>query len=124
MSVLIKGMEMPKCCDECPLGEYEDSEWFSCRLMDVAYRHMAQCDRLDDCPLVALPEKEDTISSTNHKILDEQKNKSNNSKIFKKLIIDKKGYYSIIYDENGEEYEGYSSFSLDIISDFLKEYFL
>lgn len=56
MSVLIKGMGMPKCCDECPLGEYEDSEWFSCSLMDMDYRHMAQCDRLDDCPLVALPE--------------------------------------------------------------------
>ena len=68
--------------------------------------------------------KEDTISSTNHEILDEQKNKSNNSKIFKKLIRDKKGYYSIIYDENGKEYQGYSSFGLDIISDFLKEYFL
>ena len=68
--------------------------------------------------------KKDTISSTNHEILDEQKNKSNNNKIFKKLIRDKKGYYSIIYDENGEEYQGYSSFGLDIISDFLKEYFL
>ena len=54
MSVLIKDMKMPMNCDECPLGEYEDSEWFSCSLMNMAYRHMAQCDRLDDCPLVEI----------------------------------------------------------------------
>lgn len=57
MSVLIKGMKMPMNCDECPLGEYEDSEWFVCSPLKMAYRHMAQCDRLDDCPLVELPEK-------------------------------------------------------------------
>ena len=56
MSVLIKGMGMPENCDECPLGEYEDSEWFTCSLMNVACRHIAQCDRLDGCPLVELPE--------------------------------------------------------------------
>lgn len=57
MSVLVKNMEMPKNCEECPLGEYEDSEWFACSLMNMAYRHIAQCDRLDDCPLIELPEK-------------------------------------------------------------------
>lgn len=52
---------------------------------------------------------------------------SDNSKqqrVFKKLAKDKKGYYSIIWEEDGEENEGYSSFSLDVISDFLKEYFI
>ena len=57
MSVLIRDMKMPMNCNECPLGEYEDSEWFVCYPMNLAYRHMAQCDRLDDCPLVELPEK-------------------------------------------------------------------
>ena len=52
MSVLIRDMKMPMNCNECPLGEYEDSEWFVCYPMNLAYRHMAQCDRLDDCPLV------------------------------------------------------------------------
>ena len=56
MSVLIKGMKMPMNCDECPLGEYEDCEWFACSPINMAYRHIAQCDRLDDCPLVELPE--------------------------------------------------------------------
>lgn len=32
-------------------------------------------------------------------------------------------YYSIIYLEDGNEFEGYSSYSLDVISDYLKRYF-
>lgn len=35
-----------------------------------------------------------------------------------------KPYYSIIYeDEDGKHYTGYSSYDLDVISSFLKEYF-
>ena len=46
---------------------------------------------------------------------------------FKRLtstMFNGKLYYSIVYEKDGEEHEGYSSFSLDVISDFLKEYFL
>lgn len=32
-------------------------------------------------------------------------------------------YYSIIYLEDGNEFEGYSSYSLDVISDYLRRYF-
>ena len=35
-----------------------------------------------------------------------------------------KPYYSIKYIENGEEYVGYSSYSLQVISEFLKKYFI
>lgn len=35
-----------------------------------------------------------------------------------------KPYYSIVYeDEDGEHYTGYSSYDLDVISSYLKEYF-
>lgn len=35
-----------------------------------------------------------------------------------------KPYYSIVYeDEEGKQYTGYSSYDLDVISSFLKEYF-
>lgn len=35
-----------------------------------------------------------------------------------------KPYYSIVYeDENGEHYTGYSSYDLDVISSYLREYF-
>ena len=54
----------------------------------------------------------------------EKPNNSKPKRIFKRLVKDKKDYYSIIYEKDGEEYEGYSSYSLDVISDFLKEYFL
>jgi len=35
-----------------------------------------------------------------------------------------KPYYSIKYIENGEEYVGYSSYSLQVMSGFLKKYFM
>ena len=35
-----------------------------------------------------------------------------------------KPYYSIKYIENGEEYVGYSTYSLRVISEFLKKYFI
>lgn len=45
------------------------------------------------------------------------------------IDLDGRGYLSIIYlefDDNGvgHEFEGYSSYSLDVISDYLKEYFM
>ena len=35
-----------------------------------------------------------------------------------------KPYYSIKYIENGEEHVGYSSYSLQVMSGFLKKYFM
>lgn len=35
-----------------------------------------------------------------------------------------KPYYSIKYIENGEEYDGYSTYSLQVMSEFLKKYFM
>lgn len=40
-------------------------------------------------------------------------------------VIDLNGrpYYSIIYLENGNEFEGYSSYDLKVISEYIKRYF-
>ena len=35
-----------------------------------------------------------------------------------------KPYYSIKYIENGKEYVGYSTYSLRVMSEFLKKYFI
>lgn len=48
---------------------------------------------------------------------------------FKKLVskkVDGKNYYSILYfdETDGEIHQGFSSGSLDVISDFLKEFFI
>ena len=60
MSVLIKGMKMPKNCSDCPLN-YDmmscmitGTRWWSDTmvLMDFDYQE----SRLYDCPLVELPE--------------------------------------------------------------------
>ena len=50
----------------------------------------------------------------------------NGIKEFEELkVIDLNGrpYYSIIYLENGNEFEGYSSYDLKVISEYLKRYF-
>ena len=48
MSVIVKGMEMPKDCDSCKVGDVVGcSLW---KPMDIGERH-------PDCPLVELPEK-------------------------------------------------------------------
>lgn len=61
MSVIIKGMEMPRCCAECDAeGHYEDSygdEYgFFCPFGYKAYtRETRELKRLDDCPLIHVP---------------------------------------------------------------------
>lgn len=49
------------------------------------------------------------------------------SKQFHELIVETingKPYYSIRYAEDGDMYEGYSSYDLKVVSGYLKEYFL
>ena len=61
MSVLIKGMEMPKCCAECDAeGHYEnsygDEYGFFCPFGYKAYTEKTRdVKRLDACPLVLVP---------------------------------------------------------------------
>lgn len=62
MSVLIKGMEMPSDCRECPLSEYHErtgKTW--CEPADGIlaedYKPIGFDGRPEWCPLVALPEK-------------------------------------------------------------------
>ena len=66
MSVLIKGMEMPKCCEECVAGAYEyndnDERCFVCGF--IKSQHPWECEhveidgidttkaRADFCPLI------------------------------------------------------------------------
>ena len=69
MSVLIKGMEMPKCCEECVAGAYEynenDERCFVCGLIksedpwECEHREIDGIDttkaRADFCPLIEVP---------------------------------------------------------------------
>lgn len=59
MSVLIKGMEMPKKCDECHFYRYWDEMASSCRAFNKT-RWIDDCDmkkeRHPDCPLIEVPE--------------------------------------------------------------------
>lgn len=55
MSVLIKGMEMPKCCEDCPLGEESDSLYYSCYPQGLDYTHDPKSGRMPNCPLIEVP---------------------------------------------------------------------
>lgn len=53
MSVLIRGMEMPKNCKECPFSDHE--AWC---LLPGDWRERYYCpddERSDDCPLIEIP---------------------------------------------------------------------
>lgn len=50
-----------------------------------------------------------------------------NKRVFEKIIVEDhngKPYYSIQYVENGERHIGYSSYKLDYVSEWLREYFI
>ena len=57
MSILIKGMEMPKCCRECPCIEYSafssNSDWCCLNKADIHDKTVVS----SDCPLVEIPSK-------------------------------------------------------------------
>lgn len=53
--ILIKGMEMPKCCGVCPL-RVDGLHTFQCmRLLGRAYTYELAEQRQEDCPLVEIP---------------------------------------------------------------------
>lgn len=56
MSILIRGMEMPKNCMECPCGhETEGAFWDECSVLAREYEKDADSVRPNWCPLVELP---------------------------------------------------------------------
>ncbi len=63
MSVLIKGMEMPKNCNECPLHFYEGQAICSCRLLHTIDDEILKPwkNKRKDCPLVSIKPHGDLI---------------------------------------------------------------
>ena len=57
MSVLVKGMEMPKTCNDCPLLDW-DLSYIKCgvvnRKFEVYEEHFRE-SRVYDCPLIEIP---------------------------------------------------------------------
>lgn len=94
MSILVKGVDMPKNCSFCPLRYSHDEEVFSsCRALDYGNFNVYDTDiddeekRRDDCPLIGLsPEGEDWILYTDkiaHELLkDLIMNNQSNEKFF------------------------------------------
>lgn len=58
MSVLIKGMKMPKNCGECPLRHYDHNEdGFFCQLNKMRMINVEAPKRDKECPLAESREK-------------------------------------------------------------------
>ena len=55
MSIIIKGMEMPKSCGDCPFGRDEDAQYYACDLSEWSVINPNGEELRDDCPLVELP---------------------------------------------------------------------
>ena len=55
MSVLIKGMEMPKSCEKCPCKTADAFGGLGCQATGYIPLRKANQDRPDWCPLVEIP---------------------------------------------------------------------
>jgi hypothetical protein len=61
MDILIKGMEMPKSCEECP---FFDGSWCNAQPMEnwrTSYFRPSKGERQESCPLIPVPEHGDLI---------------------------------------------------------------
>lgn len=60
MSVIVKGMEMPMCCDECPMFyEYRFCELTDDHASSIEWK--TEEKRMPNCPLIELPDHGDLI---------------------------------------------------------------
>lgn len=90
-------------------------------------------DHIWDCE-IDHPAFQDTVGELMEAVIQAHKNSAQpeQDREFMKLTVrnsNGRPYYSIIYlefDDNGigHDFEGYSSYSLDVISDYLKKYFM
>lgn len=55
MAVLIKGMEIPKCCADCDFADFRQFEEDRCSLTKTII-HFHYKGRNQDCPIVEVPE--------------------------------------------------------------------
>lgn len=53
MSILIKGMKMPKCCDDCDFIQHGVGEWC----------YITEKNLPCDCPLIELPDHGDLVDA-------------------------------------------------------------
>ena len=57
MSILIKGMEMPKSCSDCPMLDW-DLDYIKCKVTGRHFKVKEEpfgARRMNDCPLIELP---------------------------------------------------------------------
>lgn len=108
MSIIIKGMDMPKSCKDCPFNS--DNAWC---LVPGSWRdryHIPQSGRSEVCPLQYSEDNND-----NREFIEILVNNTPNKD---------KPYYEIHYIENGEHHIGYSSYNIKIVSEYIRDFFI
>lgn len=61
MSVLVRGMEMPKSCRKCYLCDFDTNGYYCIKLEKVLDKWHVRTQRDYDCPLVEIPPHGDLI---------------------------------------------------------------
>lgn len=57
MSILIRGLEMPACCDECSaLDDYRDLPLCTITMEQEGHMFDATSSRMKNCPIIEIPE--------------------------------------------------------------------
>lgn len=59
--VYIKGMEMPECCEDCKLFNVD---YDACNYLNYPVGYEYSNKRMEDCPLVAVPDHGDFIDKS------------------------------------------------------------
>lgn len=61
MSILVKGVKMPRCCEVCPFNY----DYYRCEALGDRFDDREEIDmetqRLPDCPLVEMPSRADVV---------------------------------------------------------------
>lgn len=61
MSILVKGVKMPRCCEVCPFNY----DYYRCEALGDKFDDREEIDmetqRLPDCPLVEMPSRADVV---------------------------------------------------------------
>ena len=105
MSILIRGMEMPKNCQEC--GLYIEGACYAKGYRD--YRSIMDTAKPDDCPLVELPPRGRLIDATfeeNHyasMLLDPTPDVTEQDKHKAKIIIEALRMAGTVIEAEGSE---------------------
>ena len=132
-------MEMPSCCYDCDfsIGVMSTKADRECTITD---KYVNDDDKPEWCPLIKVPDNNvGNISEFPNNSTDcisrQAAIDAIHGRIFQEIVVEYpsyntyteykgKPYFSIKYTENGQEFIGYGTYKPEVLSEYLKEYFM